>query len=222
MKVLVVTAMWPTPEHPEFGSFVRSQVDSLRAFGVDLDLFVLEGRSRKLMYPMAVPKLRKRLRSDPVDLVHAHYSYVGAVARVQFRVPVVLTFHGDDLLGTPDSDGRYSRGSKVIAAAGSVLGELVDSVIVQNDDMASRFRRRDVHVIPHEVDLELFKPVERAAARAELGLDPDRPYVLFAASPHVPRKNLPLAEAAFKVIKQQHPDAELVVVYKDPQPRLAL
>ena len=222
MRVLVMTGMWPTAERPEFGSFVRSQVDSLRAYGVEVELLVLDGPRRKLIYPKGIPQLRARLAETPVDLVHAHYSYVGAVARTQWRVPIVLTYHGDDILGTPDSDGKYSKMSKVIAAGGSVLGEFVDSIIVQNEDMARRFRRDDVHVIPHEVDLELFAPVERAEARAQLGLDPERPYVLFAASPFVPRKNFPLAERAVDLIRRRMPDVEMVVVHQDPQPRLAL
>jgi len=222
MRVLVFTAMWPTPERPEFGSFVRSQVDSLRDYGVSVELLVLDGRWRKLIYPKGVAQLRRRLAETPVDLVHAHYSYVGAVARTQWRVPIVLTYHGDDLLGTPDSDGKYSRASKVIAAGGSVLGQFVDSIIVQNVDMARRFRRQDVHVIPHEVDLDLFQPVDRNVARAQLGLDADRPYVLFAASPYVPRKNFPLAERAVELIRGQMPEVELVVVHQDPQPKLAL
>jgi teichuronic acid biosynthesis glycosyltransferase TuaC len=48
MRVLVVTAMYPTPEHPEFGSFVRTQVESLRNAGVDVELLVLRGRRRRM------------------------------------------------------------------------------------------------------------------------------------------------------------------------------
>jgi len=34
MKVLILTAMYPTPENPAFGSFVRSQAESLKRAGV--------------------------------------------------------------------------------------------------------------------------------------------------------------------------------------------
>ena len=36
MKVLVVTNMYPTAAEPWFGSFVRDQVEDLRALGLDL------------------------------------------------------------------------------------------------------------------------------------------------------------------------------------------
>ena len=95
-------------------------------------------------------------------------------------------------------------------------------MIVQNDEMARRLRRNDVHAIPHEVDLSLFTPVHRDKARAELGLDPQRRYLLFAAPPYKPNKNFPLAQAAVEIVRNRYPDVELVVVHRDPQPRLAL
>ena len=217
-----MTAIWPTADHPEFGSFVRSQVKALRDFGIDVGLLVLQGRWRKFIYLKGVPQLRSRLRAQQFDLVHAHYSFVGVVARTQWRVPIVLTYHGSDLQGTPDSDGRYPLSERLVAAGGRAFAECVDAVIVQNDAMARRLRRGDVHVIPHEVDLNLFAPVDRARARAELGLDPQRPYVLFASPPHRPNKNFPLAEAAVRIVRNRCPDVELVVVHREPQPRLAL
>jgi teichuronic acid biosynthesis glycosyltransferase TuaC len=169
-----------------------------------------------------VVELRRCLAERPVDVVHAHYSYVGAVARTQWRVPVVVTFHGDDLLGSPSIDGRITPVSRVIAAAGVVLGHCVDGVIVQNEEMARRLRRDDVDVIPHEVDLECFRPTDREEARRELGLDAQRPYVLFAANPSWPRKNFPVADAAVGILRRSDPDVDLVVVHREPQPRLAL
>ena len=38
-------------------------------------------------------------------------------------------------------------------------------------------------MLPCGVDLERFHPIPRAQARSELGLDPERPYLLFAADP---------------------------------------
>jgi hypothetical protein len=64
---------------------------------------VLKGRNRKLIYPKGVFQLRRHLKG--ISLVHAHYAYVGAVARTQWKVPVVLTYHGDDALGTVTERG---------------------------------------------------------------------------------------------------------------------
>lgn len=222
MRALIATAMYPTPERPAFGTFVRTQVESLRQIGVQAEPFVLQGSNRKLMYPRAVPALRRRLdRTPSVDVVHAHYGLVGAVARLQRRVPVVLTFHGDDLLGTIDEAGRTIPWSRLIAGGGRLLARTVDAVIVQSEQMAERVHAvREVHVIPHEVDMELFRPVDRALARARLGLDPDGHYVLFAASPSVPVKRFPLARDAVEFVRRDLPGAELLVVHQETQERL--
>ena len=44
MRVLVVTNMYPTEERPFWGTFVRDQVESLRAEGIEVELEVEENR----------------------------------------------------------------------------------------------------------------------------------------------------------------------------------
>lgn len=222
MRALIATAMYPSPARPAFGTFVRTQVEALRDIGVDIRLFVLEGSNRKAMYGRAVPQLRRLLREDSsIDLVHAHYGLVGMVARAQRQVPVVVTFHGDDLLGSVGPDGRIIARSRVIASASRRLAGTVDAVIVQSEQMAARVPAgASVHVIPHEVDLELFRPEPQASARAALGLDPHRPMVLFAASPAIAVKRFPLAADAVRRLRERLPEVELLIVHEETQRQL--
>ena len=222
MKALVMTAMYPTPERPYFGAFIRSQVEALVEAGVDLEVMVLDGRFRKLIYPKGVFELHARLRRGDIDLVHAHYSYVGMVARLQRRLPIVLSYTGSDLLGAVKRDGATRPRSKVSAAAGRRIGETVDAVIVKSREMAARLDRPDVHVIPHGVDFDVFRPIARATAREILGLDPNRRYVLFAASPSKTVKRYPLAAAAVEQLASRDRSVELLVIHSETQERLAL
>ncbi len=222
MKVLVMTAMYPTPANPAFGSFVKTQAESLTHAGIDVEVLVLSGRFRKLNYPKGVFQLRGRLAGGSIDLVHAHYSYVGLIARTQWKVPVVVTFHGDDLLGTVMEGGEKTRSSSLIVAAGKRLARHVDAAIVQTSEMASKLDASNVFVIPHEVDFEVFKPTERESARATLGLAAGKQYLLFAANPQVPVKRFPLAKSAADYLRKRDPSIELLVVSKETQERLAL
>lgn len=222
MNVLVATSMYPTLENPARGSFIRTQVEYLKRAGIDVEVFVVQKRSRKLMYPVAALELRKRLTDPTIDIVHAHFSYVGMIARLQRKVPVVVSYCGDDVLGTVGPDGRLTLFSRVAAFAGRILSKYADAVIVKSERMASGLPRKDVHVIPNEVDMEVFQPIERERARAVLGLDAGRKYLLFAANPNIAVKRFPLAQRVAEQLKQRDPSVELLVVYKEPQERLAL
>jgi teichuronic acid biosynthesis glycosyltransferase TuaC len=217
-----MTAIYPTAENPAFGSFVRTQAESLRRAGISVEVLVLEGRSRKLNYPRGIFQLRKRLATGSFDLVHAHYSYVGMVARTQRKVPVVVTYHGDDLLGTVNEKGGKTRLSPLIVAAGRMLARCVDAAIVQTPEMASKVEKSNVFVIPHEVDFELFRPTERGKARAALGLEAEKKYLLFAANPKIPVKRFSLAKVVADHLANQDPSIELMTVCKETQERLAL
>jgi teichuronic acid biosynthesis glycosyltransferase TuaC len=222
VNILVATAMYPTPENPAFGSIIRTQVEALKQAGVNLEVLLLRGRTRKLMYLNGVVQLRQRLARQPVSLVHAHYGYVGMVARTQWKVPVVVTYHGDDLLGTIGANGKTRVLSRWTAAASRLLARTVDAVIVQSDEMASKVDRSNVYVIPHEVDLQTFRPTEREAARATLGLDAGKKYLLFAANPRIAVKRFPLARAVAERLAAEDSEVELLVVHRETQERLAL
>jgi glycosyltransferase involved in cell wall biosynthesis len=220
MKILIITAIYPTAENPGFGSFVRSQEQFLRRSGIDVDVLVLKGRIRKLIYPKGIFELRRRL--EGVSLVHAHYAYVGAVAKTQWKVPVVLTYHGDDALGTINRRGNISGTSRIISAGCRRLARYCDATIVQSRQMATRFRDANVHVIPHEVDLDTFRPTPMIEARTQLGLSDPVKYVLFAADPSIPVKRFELARAAVSLLRARDPAVELIVVSREEQTRLAL
>jgi glycosyltransferase involved in cell wall biosynthesis len=223
MKVLIMTAIYPTPQNPAFGSFVRTQVDTLKQAGVEIELLLLNSRFRKWNYPKAALQLRRRLADGSIDLIHAHYGYVGMVARTQWKVPVVVTYHGSDLLGLIKEQGKNALASSLVVAAGKLLAKCVDAAIVQNAKMASLLSdESNVFVIPCEIDFEVFRLTEREQARATLGLKPGNKYLLFAADPRIAVKRFPLAKAVAEQMKKQDPSIELLVACKEPQERLAL
>ena len=223
MKVLIITPIYPTPERPAIGTFVRTQVESLRQEGVEVCVLHLSGRFRKWNYPKAAFQLRRRLANDSIDLIHAHIGLAGMVARTQWKVPVVVTFHGSDLLGLINERGKEGFFSPLVAGAGKILARHVDAAIVQNGKMAALLGSRpNVFVISCEIDLKTFQPTEKREARAALGLQQDRRYLLFAANPQIAVKRFPLAQAVADELKRRDPSIELLVLYKEPQNRLAL
>jgi D-inositol-3-phosphate glycosyltransferase len=122
------------------------------------------------------------------DLVHSHYwlsGQVGWLAADRWRVPLVHTMHtmarvknaqlaeGD----TPEPAGREIGEAQVVEAA--------DRLVANTDEEARQLVELygadpdRVRVVPPGVDLELFTPGDRGAARAAVGLPVDARVLLF-------------------------------------------
>lgn len=201
-ELLVITNMWPEPERPAYGIFVKRQVEGLRVAGVRCDVLYMRGHLSKLVYPLGAavclamtPSARRRYR-----VVHVHAGETALAARFLLVRRMIATYHGDDVLGYMADDGPISRASRVKSFVIRTHASLFTSTITQSDEMRNRLPRRPrrrSRVIPCGVDAERFSPQDREAARRTLGWSASERIVLFAATrPHEPRKRLDLARAA--------------------------
>jgi glycosyltransferase involved in cell wall biosynthesis len=193
VRVLVVTSLYPTAEHPERGRFVEDQVEALRRIdGVDLELFTFEPGG--VNYLTAARELRRRHRSDRFDVIHAHHGLGGWTARaLGRRAPLVVTFHGTDL--EHRIVGPMSRALARTAALPATV-----SADLARRRLPGAGRSARVGVLPTGIDLQRFRPLSRAEARARLGLDPDGRYLLFPASPARPEKRYDRARELAAVV----------------------
>jgi teichuronic acid biosynthesis glycosyltransferase TuaC len=198
--VLMVTNAWPHEGDGSFGIFARRQVDALAAAGLRIDVMFVRGVDSPLAYAVAAWRLLRLSvrRRRPYRLVHGQGGET-LLSILFWRGPRIVSFWGDDLLGTPDEQGRLSRSSRVKAAVLRRLARATTATITMSREMEAalpeRLRRRNT-VLPHGVDVEAFRPADRAACRSRLGWPPDGAVALFAADPGVPRKRHWLAQAA--------------------------
>jgi glycosyltransferase involved in cell wall biosynthesis len=187
VKVLVVTNMYPTEEEPWAGVFVADQVEDLRVFGVEIEVFAFDGRPDWKEYLRAARLVRRRVADDHIDLVHAHYGLTGAVAMAQRRAPVLTTFWGSDTF-IP-----WQR------AVSYVVARLTIPLFVSGEGR-SRLRRASAAVVPSAVDTERFCPRPRAEARRLLGWDQTGVYVLLPGSRRSGVKNAALFDATLDAL----------------------
>ncbi len=180
VRALIVTNMYPSPEHPALGSFVRDQVRALRRLDdVEIEVFAFDpgGAPR---YLSAAAALRRDYRRERFDIVHAHFGLTVWPALAAPASRRAVTLHGTDL--------AHPR-SRRITLAGL---RFVDLTAVVSEQLASQLpdsvARERAAVLPAGVDVERFRPIPRTEARAALGLDEDRPYLLFPADPARPEK----------------------------------
>ncbi len=202
MNVLFVTNMWPDERRPWYGTFIKTQAESLQRLGISVDVLPIRGYESRWAYLRAARELRRRVRDSGYDVVHAHYGHAGVVARLQGAAPLIISYCGDDLLGTPSRNGGLTFRSRLEAFAFRQLTRVAAASITKSAEMEEALpgsRRRANRVIPNGVDMERFAPLPRQEARLRLGWSPEEAVVLFAGDPEIPRKNYVLAKAACEV-----------------------
>jgi teichuronic acid biosynthesis glycosyltransferase TuaC len=210
VRALVVTNMYPTPAAPHAGPFVAEQVESLRRLGVEVDVlhFPRHELGRKVYRDLGRTVKQHVAKTDP-DLVHVAYGGImaEAVTRSIRNRPVLVTFHGTDLLA--------GRADGVLDGVGRRLGVLAShraarraaGVIAVSRNVAEALPRSIDHsrvwVVPNGVDLSLFRPRDRVECQSTLGWDPARAHVLFPAPPTRPEKRFALAQATVALLRQK-------------------
>lgn len=177
----------------ENAPFFRQQIESLEALGITSDIrspagghSADESRSVGDYARLATETLHD---TEEYDLVHANYGLTAPAAMVKPQLPTVLSLWGSDLLG------RYGHVSRFCARR-------ADEVIVMTPEMADSLGE-PCHVIPHGIDMETFRPIPTAEARAEVGWESDQKHVLFPYGADRELKDFPKAASVVAAVRKQ-------------------
>jgi len=212
IRVLMITSEWPTRNAPSIAPFIVRQVEFLRRAGVQVEVFHFHGAKNPLNYARAWFGARKKLRQESYDLVHAQWGQSGLLAMPK-RIPLLITFRGDDVEGMIGSNGKYRLAGYVLRKISRWLARRADALIVVSAHMKRRLSPLSVHVIPSGLDLDLFKIIPQQQARQRLGLPLDKRLVLFVGNPGDARKRYTLSQKAVALLDPTL-TAELVVAFR--------
>lgn len=191
-------------------AFVQSQYDSLKKEGLEMRMVGTEGKGAKA-YLRAAWKLRKAIRAERPDVVHAHYALCGWVASLAClglckKPKIVVSILGS--FPTRSKKWRLVRRS---------IQHKWDATIVKSQRTAKQLDL-PVNIIPNGVNLEVFRLEPRAKSREAVGFEEGKHYIVWCANPERAAKNWPLAEEGVKELVNEGVSAELVAVYnKTPQ-----
>jgi D-inositol-3-phosphate glycosyltransferase len=165
---------------------------------------------------------RQRLRGEqPFDVIHANFfmsGLVGLALRRPLDAPLVTTFH---------ALGRVRRAHQGSADAFPESRLAIEQALVRRSDRLVAEcpqERRDlvdgygadaqrISLVPCGVDLDRFRPGDRLAARARLGLPADD-FIVLQLGRLVPRKGIDNVVRALALLPRHWP-ARLVVVGGD-------
>ncbi len=174
----------------------------------------------------------EQVRHDGIryDLIYSHYWLSGLVAealRQRWGIPFVQMFHTlaemkNRVARTPQEREPELRREKEAYIMRSA-DRLVAATVNEQQDMVEAYGAdpRKIAVIPPGVDLNRFKPLDRAEARQFLGLPPDHRMILFVGRIQ-PLKGIDILIRALAVAKQREPkllgDVCLCLIGGDPNP----
>lgn len=169
--------------------------EALRAFSVDLAMAAaLEGR----------------------ELVHSHTWYAnlaGHVAKLLYGIPHVVTAHSLEPL-RPWKAEQLGGGYALSSWAERTAIEAADAVIAvsrgMRADILACYPSLDpdrVRVVHNGIDTRLYRPDRGTAVLERIGIDPDRPFVLFVGR-ITRQKGVPHLLRAARALD---PDAQLVL-----------
>ena len=171
-------------------AFVQSQFDSLREEGLDMILFPVVGHGAKAHF-RAAGRLRKLVRKEKPDIVHAHYSvcgYVAAIATLFLKSKVVVSILG--------SFPKENRKAKIVRF---FIKHVWDKTIVKSQRTANQLGM-NLPVIPNGVNLDQFRLLDQHEARKICGFEDGKQYVIWCSHPTRIEKRFSLAQKAVDLL----------------------
>lgn len=201
-------------------NIVLSQGESLKSEGIELDYFLIKEKGF-LGYFKSISLLKKALKAKKYSLIHAHYGLCGIVSFfAKGNTKLIVSFMGDDLLGSFSQSRKYSFKGKLISFINKFFAKYIyDHNIVKSENLEKTLWSKTVNsVIPNGVNFSKFYPGNKIEIRNELNLPLNNKIVLFASDPDRPEKNYALAESACNLLKEI--DVKLKPVFNVSQDEL--
>ena len=184
MKVFVVCSY----NNHQISPFIAEQAEMMIRSGITIRYFLIEGKGI-FGYIKNLTRLKKEIKEFHPDMVHAHYGLSGLLANLQRNVPVITTFHGSDINVITN---------RPFSLLSSILSKY--SIFISKELFRKLILKGRSSIIPSEIDLDLFFPIDKLKAKKQLDLPPHEKLVLFAGSFNNRIKNYPLAKAAIDLL----------------------
>lgn len=179
--------------------FIKAQGQSLADSGQSISYFTIKGKGM-LGYLKNAILLRKFLKNNAFDLIHAHYTLSGWTSLLAFpRIPVVLSLMGSDAYGEYTGNNKIKFNSRVLILLTYLIQPFVNQIICKSEFIKSFvYLKQKAHVIPNGILLDNFQQLGNY--KKELGLEINKQYVLFLGDKNDKRKNFDLVKASIELL----------------------
>ena len=176
----------------DIAPFIKVQGDSLTAENIDVSYFKIVGKGF-FGYLKNISELKKHLKSNKFDIIHAHFTLSAWVAVMAFPgLPIVLSLMGTDAFGRVNNLKRIRFYNRYLTFLTYLIQPFVSFIIAKSPNIAQYvWLKSKCRILPNGVDLSKFSG-ERRNYTQQLGLDPNKKKVLFLGNPCDINKNFDL------------------------------
>lgn len=217
LRVLHITNAYPYEEVPEYGVFIKEQIDSLDRSGfVRNEILFMNGRrDGKRAYLDGVREIRSRAKE--VNVLHCHHLYSGFIAAAAMTgKPSVVSFLNDWLY---EMDGVSLP---ILREVGCNFGAWWADRIILKSPVPKKFEGNSKFIyLPNGANSDQFKIVDRNEARSALGLSSTAIYLLFVSSKDLGRrqKRYDRFKAVLERVRLENPDRDIQELLLVNKPR---
>lgn len=199
MKVLFVSS---GNKKNGISPFVYNQGESLKKQNINLEYFTINDKGLKGYLRHLIP-LRKKIKSEIYDVLHAHYSLSG------FLTTLAAPFHSNIIVSLQGTIKKNTLKYILIHICNQFFWK---SLIVKSEKMKLQTGIKNAHLIPNGVQIEKFKKkYTQYDLKNQLNLDTSYKHIIFVSDPERIEKNFKLAEHAIKLLNDDW--VKLISVY---------
>lgn len=186
---------------------IKNQGDSLIEKDITVEYFLIEGRGI-WGYLKSIPKLRKKIKNNKYDIVHAHYIFSAFAASMAGSFPLVVSLMGSD---------TYM--SAIWRFVVRIFYRLRwDATIVKTQHMKDILKISKLYIIPNGVNMERFKVIDKEFSREHIKYLSQKKLVIFVADPARSEKNFALAKRVIETLDDSNVD--LMPVFNVPNEQI--
>lgn len=205
MKILIVAS----DKNGHFAPFIEEQISALQACNVEIIRYAVTGKGIS-GYLRELPQLKRMIRLEKPDVVHAHFGLCGllaTLASIGLHTPVVVTYHGCDI--NAKKNRLFSKIAMHLSAWNIFVSHRQMLNAFSTEKQANKYTNWSV--IPCGIDIHLFDS-ENCCEQWFENRFTSKNYVLFAGSFTEPVKCAALAKQTIEVYNQNNPDYPIEMI----------